>query len=180
MAWSPHGPMNSLTNCSNLYFPIQESPFCSQLVLHAARIRFVPFFFFVCGCSTLLCRFWQTFCQKCLENHLLQRGRTGELSRFVPGCTDVLQLDCVLIYGHIDKLLAGTSRGAVLCCAQLLVTGWAAAGGTGCFESLLKTTFKSYADRTSLKAPSSHFIFICLDGRKLWFRFTPCLGSGGP
>lgn len=139
VVWSPHGPMNSqtMTTCispSRSHQLGARLPFCSQLVLHAAIIPFVPF---ICGHSTLLCRFWQTFCRKRLENRLLQRGRTRELSRFVPGCTDVSQPHRVLVYGCIDKLLAGTGRGAASHCAELLVTSWAAAGGTGCFESLL-------------------------------------------
>lgn len=102
VVWSPskatHGLMNSLTNHDTLYFPIQESLAGGQLVPCVARIPFVVFFFFLD--VQLLCGFRQTFCQKCLENHLLQRGRVRELSRFVPGHTDGSQPDRVLVHEH--------------------------------------------------------------------------------
>lgn len=96
-----HGPMNSLTNHNSLYFPIQESPAGGQAAFlqpacpPCGKDSLCAFFL---GLSTLLCKFWQTFCQKCLENHLFQRRRARESSEFVHGCTDGLQPDHVLVH----------------------------------------------------------------------------------
>lgn len=63
----------------------------------------------------------------------------------------------------VDKLLAGTGGGAVSCCAGLLVTSWAAARGTGCFESLLKSC---------LRAVWTGLHFKCCLLILLWFVLT--------
>lgn len=81
-----------------------------------------PLFFF---CWTLLSRFWQTFCQSYLDNHLLQKAG-WESSVFVPGWLHWWLTEC---WGTntavpVDNLLPGTGR-AVLCCRELLVTSWA-------------------------------------------------------
>lgn len=121
-----HGPMNSLTNHDSLYFPIQESLAGGQAAFrHPARPPWGKdsLCAFFLGRSTLLCRFWQTFCQKCLANHLVQRRRVRELSRLVPRYTDGSQLDCVLVHEHsrAGRQAAGWHRH---CCVTLyLVAG---------------------------------------------------------
>lgn len=67
----------------------------------------------------------------------------------------------------------------MLCCAGLLVTRWAAARGTGCFESLLKSHLRAVWTGLHFKR-SSYFILICLVSGKLQLRFTLWLGPGGP
>lgn len=79
-----HGPMTSLINRVSLYFPIWESPVTGQAVFPqparspCCKDSLCAFIFFSWTFNSL-CRLWQTFCQKCLENHRLQSIRVKEL-----------------------------------------------------------------------------------------------------
>lgn len=98
------------------------------------------------------------FSKKCLENHILWRVKARELSRFVPGYAGGSQPGCSGAHTHRDKLLA-VSGGAVSWWTGLLVTSWAVARGTGCFESLLKPRLR--AVRTGLHCVCHLLVLLC-------------------